>query len=96
MHMVKHNADPINAMIRSKDGTRIAMIVMMMTVSIRIPSFSKPREKPDMPTIPVELDRARTSSPAAISTVLMIGRALNSSVKVPFSVEVGALASKGV
>ena len=43
MHMVKHNADPINAMMRSKDGKRIAMIVIMMTVKIRILNLSKPR-----------------------------------------------------
>ena len=74
--MIKQNADPIRAMIRSNDGTKIAMTVMMITVVSRMPNLKTPRVTLDMPTSPGEPDTARLSRPQAISTVLIIGRAL--------------------
>ena len=74
--MIKQNADPIKAMTRSNDGTKIAMTVMMITVVSRMPNLKRPRVTPDMPTSPGELDIARLSRPQAISIVLIIGRAL--------------------
>lgn len=77
---MKHNADPIKAMMRSKSGNMTAMINITSAVTIRMPKRNKPREKPERPTRLGELATARASSPKAISKVLMIGRALRAEI----------------
>ena len=74
--MLKHSAEPKNAIMRSKSGTRIAVRVMTTIVRIRMIHFNMPRENADMPTTPGEGAIARASRPANFSIVLMIGRAL--------------------
>ena len=74
--IVKHNAEPIKAIMRSKSGNIIAMIRITSAVTIRIPNRNEPRENPESPTRLGELAIARASRPQAISRVLMMGRAL--------------------
>lgn len=74
--MVKHSAEPIKAMMRSKDGTRIAMMRITTMMAIRMVHFSRPRDQPDRPMRPGEGETARASSPQKISIVLTMGRAL--------------------
>ena len=44
MQMLKHMTDPIKAIIRSKDGTRIAIVTITTVIPIRIIHLNKPRE----------------------------------------------------
>ena len=74
--MLKHSAEPKNAIMRSKSGTRMAVAVMTTMVRIRMIHFNMPRENPERPTTPGEGAIARGSRPAKFSIVLMIGRAL--------------------
>lgn len=76
MQMPNTSAEPQNAMIVSKDGTRIAIITMTTQVAIRMAHFRSPRVYPGRPTKPVEGDTVRALSPHKISRVNTIGRAL--------------------
>lgn len=75
--MVKHKAEPNRAMIRSKEGKRIAMTTKMIMVRARMVNLRKPRVRPDIPTNAELVDTVRTSTPVKISIVLTIGRALD-------------------
>lgn len=76
MHIVKHKQDPINAIIRSKDGNTIEMKTMTITTKMRTANFAM--------RITVFVDplawRERKSfcelRPQRISTVAMSGRQL--------------------
>lgn len=76
MQIVKHRADPIRAIMRSNDGTTIAITRITIMVTIRIVHFSRPRDQPDRPMRPGEGETARASSPQKISIVLTMGRVL--------------------
>ena len=76
MQIVKHRAEPIKAIMRSNDGTRIAITRITIMVTIRMVHFSKPRDQPDRPMRRGEGETARASSPQKISIVLTMGRAL--------------------
>lgn len=74
--MEKVKAEPRRAMIRSKEGKRTAMTTKRIMVTTRTVILNMPRVSPDIPTSVVLGDTVRTSRPAKISIVLMIGRAL--------------------
>jgi len=76
MHIVKHKADPISAMIRSKDGKTIAMSTMTTTTSIRTMPVENRWKIPCSPFWSSEFIRGRSPSPHSTSTVATRGRQL--------------------
>jgi len=76
MQIVKHKADPISAMIRSKEGKTIAMSTITTTTSIRIIPVENRRTIPCSPFWSSEFIPGRSPSPHSTSTVATRGRQL--------------------
>ena len=47
--MVKHNVEPMRAMIRSKEGKMMAITMKMALAKIRSENLRMPRVRPDIP-----------------------------------------------
>lgn len=73
--MVKHRADPMNAMILSNAGKTIAMMTNMMMVIMRTANFKNLRLQLLSPAREGWSATARASRPVSTSIVLTIGRA---------------------
>lgn len=77
MQIVKVRAEPENAMMVSKEGTRIAIRRMMTMVMIRMKSLRIPRVEPERPTREEDAGTFWEERPRRSSTVTTIGRALS-------------------
>jgi hypothetical protein len=82
MHIVKHSADPISAMIRSKDGNTIAISTITTTTRMRIRILADWRMLSRTPFGGSETALGCSPSPHRISTVATRGRELIRSVSV--------------
>lgn len=76
MHIVKHSADPINAMILSKDGKTIAISTITTTTRIRIRILNDWRMLSLIPMGGSEMALGRSPSPHRTSAVITSGREL--------------------
>ena len=73
--MVKHRADPMNAMMLSNAGKIIAMMTNIMMVMMRTANFNNPRLQLLSPVREGWSGAARASKPVSTSIVLTIGQA---------------------
>lgn len=77
MQMLNAIAEPINAMIVSKEGTRIAKITITAIVKTRMKALMRPRVQLNMPKRPVVRGTSLADKPIKDSRVMFMGLTLS-------------------